>query len=82
MSGLNRSQRSHPFRIGVRVFLRRMHLIPRFKDISGPRTWGILSGIRETELAYLKRPLEDAGWQTTRVSRLHGWCCVEVRRGE
>ena len=59
-----------------------MHLIPRFKDISGPDTWGILSGIRETELAHIERPLEDNGWQTTGVSRLDGWCCVEVCRAE
>ena len=59
-----------------------MHLIPRFDDISGPHTWGILSGIREKELEYVERPLEEHGWRTTKVSRRDGWCCVEVCRAE
>ena len=55
-------------------------LIPRFKDIAAPGTWGILSGIREQELVYLERPLEEHGWRTTKVTRKGGWCCVEVCR--
>lgn len=57
-----------------------MHLIPRFKDISGPGTWGILSGIRETELEYLSQPLEENGWNSTKVRSKDGWCCLEVCR--
>jgi len=59
-----------------------IHLIPRFKDIAGPGTWGILSGIREEELPYVERPLEKHGWRSTKVTRKGGWCCVEVCRAE
>jgi ribosomal protein L11 methyltransferase len=57
-----------------------VHLIPRFKDISGPSTWGILSGIRHSELSYLEGPLEKHGWNTTGVQRDEGWCCLEICR--
>ena len=59
-----------------------MHLIPRFNDIAGPDTWGILSGIRDAEMPHVARPLEEHGWQVTEVSRKGGWCCVEVCRAE
>jgi len=57
-----------------------VHLIPSFKDISGPNTWGILSGIRDSELSYLEGPLERNGWTTTGVTRDEGWCCLEICR--
>ena len=57
-------------------------LIPRFAGISAERTWGILSGIRETEIAALDEPLECHGWETTNVTRQDGWCCVEIRRAD
>jgi ribosomal protein L11 methyltransferase len=59
-----------------------IHLIPRFKVISGSGTWGILSGIREAELGLIERALEEHGWKTAKVTRKGGWCCVEVSRGE
>ena len=57
-----------------------IHLIPRFKDISGPDTWGISSGIRETELAYLEghsrtmagKPRGFPGWMVGVVLRYAG----------
>jgi len=55
-------------------------LIPRFAGISGKPAWGILSGIREVELAELDEPLMTHGWEITNVARQDGWCCVEIRR--
>ncbi len=55
-------------------------LTPRYASISGERTWGILSGIRETELGVLDEPLESHGWETTNVVRRDEWCCIEIRR--
>lgn len=57
-----------------------MFLIPRFEDICGENSWGILSGIRESELPLLERPLEEHGWKTTDLSQNEGWCCLEIAR--
>lgn len=55
-------------------------LIPRFADLVGSQTWGILSGIREAEWSHVGRALDTNGWETRSLSRNDGWCCVEVMR--
>jgi ribosomal protein L11 methyltransferase len=57
-----------------------LYLIPRFAQISGPTTWGILSGIKEEEREPVERQLEKSGWKTTLVSTRDSWCCMEIGR--
>lgn len=57
-----------------------LHLIPRFDQISGPNTWGILSGIKEAELEYVDRQLLEHGWETATASTRDGWCRLEIQR--
>jgi len=55
-------------------------LIPKFADICSEGSWGVLSGIRETEMPLLEEPLEAHGWKTTELNQNEGWCCLEISR--
>jgi ribosomal protein L11 methyltransferase len=57
-----------------------VEMVPHLRRISHPRTRGVLSGLRPTEVPVLERALADAGWRPASVTARESWCCLLVDR--
>jgi ribosomal protein L11 methyltransferase len=55
-------------------------MIPKLRRISHPRTCGVLSGLRKTDVPVLERALADAGWRPTSVTERKSWFCLVVEQ--
>lgn len=55
-------------------------LIPQLDAISGPETWGILSGILLEQAKPIADTLEQHGWIVATLWRRQDWCCFNIRR--
>jgi ribosomal protein L11 methyltransferase len=55
-------------------------LIPQWKPIVKPTTWGILSGILLEQAKPVADTLEENGWIVAALWKRGDWCCLNVRR--
>jgi ribosomal protein L11 methyltransferase len=55
-------------------------LIPQWKPIVKPTTWGILSGILLEQAKPVADTLEENGWIVAALWKRQDWCCLNVRR--
>jgi ribosomal protein L11 methyltransferase len=55
-------------------------LIPQWRPIVKPTTWGILSGILLDQAKPVADTLEENGWIVAALWKRQDWCCLNVRR--
>jgi ribosomal protein L11 methyltransferase len=55
-------------------------LIPQWRPIVKPTTWGILSGILLEQAKPVADTLEENGWIVAALWKRQDWCCLNVRR--
>lgn len=55
-------------------------LIPQWKPIVKPSTWGILSGILLEQAKPVADTLEENGWIVAALWKRKDWCCLNIRR--
>jgi len=57
-----------------------LDLIPGFRAIAKPTTWGVLSGILLDQVKPIADSLEANGWIVATLWRRQDWCCLNIRR--
>jgi len=57
-----------------------LDLIPGFRAIAKPTTWGVLSGILLDQVKPIADSLEANGWVVATLWRRQDWCCLNIRR--
>lgn len=55
-------------------------LIPKMNAIAKPTTWGVLSGILNSQIQPVAEALEKNGWVVATIWRQQEWCCFNIRR--
>jgi ribosomal protein L11 methyltransferase len=56
-----------------------LDMTPRLRTIAHAKTWGILSGITQEQLAAVTQGLEAQGWLIGALRQSHDWCCLHIR---
>lgn len=59
-----------------------LDLIPHFKDITEDSSWGILSGILDTQQPMLIEALQSYGWQVQQTHQAQHWCSLIITRSK
>ncbi|WAS06422.1 50S ribosomal protein L11 methyltransferase [Gloeomargaritales cyanobacterium VI4D9] len=54
-------------------------MTPRFRMLAHTKTWGILSGIIQEQLAAVTQVLEEHGWMVGALRQSQDWCCLNIR---
>lgn len=55
-------------------------LIPQFADITQVGSWGILSGLLDSQVAPILTALSQSGWQVLQTDHQQDWCCLVIHR--
>jgi len=56
-----------------------VELVPQWKSLLKPKTWGIFSGILLDQADQVAAVLEQQGWTLGSVWRREEWCCLNAR---
>ncbi|WP_299489266.1 50S ribosomal protein L11 methyltransferase [Acaryochloris sp. IP29b_bin.137] len=57
-----------------------LDLIPQFSDIAKPGSWGILSGILDTQKPMIFEALHSHHWEVRKTDQDQDWCCLIISR--
>ena len=56
-----------------------IEMAPHWRRLAHAKTWGIVSGITQEQLAAVTQALAEQGWMVGALRQSQNWCCVHIR---